>query len=442
MASTPLVNKNIIVVGLGLTGLSCVTFLSAKGANVSAMDTRADLSVTLKVPVFLGELDVKRLCAADMLVVSPGLSLKTPAIKTAIDAGVKVIGDIELFAMFNTKPVLAVTGSNGKSTVATLAYEMCLAAGKKALLGGNIGIPALELLDKDSEIIVLELSSFQLETTYTLRPHVACMLNLSDDHLDRHGDMLSYQRAKLRVYRDARFSVCNRDDASTWPMTINPDVMFGLSSSERGLSWDKQNTEILLDGKAFLNSQDCMLVGEHNMLNIQAATAMTMLAGIPLDAVKQAAKTFAGLEHRCQTVAKIDSVRWINDSKATNVGATIAAIDGLAPSCKGKLILIAGGDGKGADFEPLREHFEQQVSELITLGKDGPALAKLKNNSHQVSSLNEAVKLADKLADKNATVMLSPACASLDMFKNYQQRGELFVVAINGLAQNKKGAQS
>ena len=439
MASTPLANKNIIVVGLGLTGLSCVTFLLAKGANVSAMDTRAELSVTLDIPVFLGELDSKRLSAADMLVVSPGLSLQTPAIQTAIDAGVQVIGDIELFAMFNSKPVLAVTGSNGKSTVATLAYEMCLAAGKKALLGGNIGIPALELLDKESDIIVLELSSFQLDTTHTLRPHVACMLNLSDDHLDRHGDMLSYQRAKLRVFRDARFSVCNRDDASTWPMTINPDVMFGLSSSERGLSWDKQSASILLNGKEFLNSQECILVGEHNMLNIQAATAMTMLAGIPLDAIKGTAKTFAGLPHRCQTVSLANNVRWINDSKATNVGATIAAIDGLASSCKGKLILIAGGDGKGADFSPLTDRFTQQVSELITLGKDGPKLAALKVGSHQVLTLNDAVKLAAKLADKNATVMLSPACASLDMFKNYQQRGDMFVAAVKGLPLTKGG---
>ena len=439
MAANPLANKNIIVVGLGLTGLSCVTFLVAKGANVSAVDTREDLGVSVSVPVFLGELDSARLCAADMLVVSPGLSLKTPAINAAIDAGVQVIGDIELFAMFNNTQVLAVTGSNGKSTVATLAYEMCLAASKKALLGGNIGIPALELLEKDADIIVLELSSFQLETTYTLRPHVACMLNLSDDHLDRHGDMLSYQRAKLRIYRDARFSVCNRDDAATWPMTINPDVMFGLSSSERGLSWNKDSAHILLDGKDFLDSHACMLVGEHNMLNIQAATAMTMLAGIDHSAIKRAATTFAGLAHRCQTVAVSNHVRWINDSKATNVGATIAAIDGLAPTCTGKLILIAGGDGKGADFSPLEERFNTQVSELITLGKDGPKLAELKANSHQVATLDDAVQLAATLAKGDATVLLSPACASLDMFKNYQQRGDLFVKAVNTLVAKQGG---
>lgn len=439
MAANPLANKNIIVVGLGLTGLSCVTFLLAKGANVSAMDTRADLNISVNVPVFLGELDSTRLCSADMLVVSPGLSLQTAAIQEAIEAGVQVVGDIELFAMFNNTPVLAVTGSNGKSTVATLAYEMCIAGGKKALLGGNIGTPALELLEKDADIIVLELSSFQLESTHTLRPLVACMLNLSDDHLDRHGDMLSYQRAKLRIYKDARFSVCNRDDAATWPMTINPDVMFGLSSSERGLSWDKDTAQLLLDGKAYLDSQACMLVGEHNMLNIQAATAMTMLAGIELEAIKSAAMNFAGLAHRCQTVAMSSNVRWINDSKATNVGATIAAIDGLAPTCKGKLILIAGGDGKGADFSPLEERFNHQVSELITLGKDGPELAKLKPSSHQVVNLEDAVQLAASLASKDSTVLLSPACASLDMFKNYQQRGELFEQAVHNLVAKQGG---
>ncbi|MBN26340.1 MAG: UDP-N-acetylmuramoyl-L-alanine--D-glutamate ligase [Alteromonadaceae bacterium] len=440
MAANPLANKNIIVVGLGLTGLSCVTFLLAKGANVSAMDTRADLNVSVNVPVFLGELDSTRLCSADMLVVSPGLSLQTAAIQEAIEAGVQVVGDIELFAMFNNTPVLAVTGSNGKSTVATLAYEMCIAGGKKALLGGNIGTPALELLEKDADIIVLELSSFQLESTHTLRPLVACMLNLSDDHLDRHGDMLSYQRAKLRIYKDARFSVCNRDDAATWPMTINPDVMFGLSSSERGLSWDKDTAQLLLDGKAYLDSQACMLVGEHNMLNIQAATAMTMLAGVDLEAIKSAAMNFAGLAHRCQTVAASHNVRWINDSKATNVGATIAAIDGLAPSCKGKLILIAGGDGKGADFAPLQDRLTQQVSELITIGKDGPKLAALRPASHQVATLDEAVNVAASLVTKDSTVLLSPACASLDMFKNYQQRGELFVQAVNNLV-SKQGGQ-
>jgi UDP-N-acetylmuramoylalanine--D-glutamate ligase len=433
MALTTLKNKNVVVVGLGLTGLSCVRFLLAQGAKVSAMDTRPALVVQLDIPLQLGALDEQGLMASDLVVISPGVSLSEPAIKATLAAGVKVIGDIELFATFNRVPVLAVTGSNGKSTVATLLEVMFQAAGTKALLGGNIGIPALQLLDKEAEFIILELSSFQLETLSSLRPLVACMLNLSDDHLDRHGSLANYLKAKLRIYQGARYIVCNRDDSNTLPAKARVDMMFGLSADPCGFSWDEASQCIMFNNKVFLSSDECLLVGRHNMLNIQAAAAMAILAGLPLQAIKQGATTFGGLAHRCQTVSMYNQVRWINDSKATNVGATLAAISGLGQG-RGKLLLIAGGDGKNADFSPLQALFTESVDVLITLGKDSARLAKLKPGSHQVPGLQQAVKLAAKLATPHDIVLLSPACASLDMFTDYQQRGEHFVAAIEGLA--------
>ncbi|MFT6897012.1 MAG: UDP-N-acetylmuramoylalanine--D-glutamate ligase [Paraglaciecola sp.] len=433
MPFTTLKNKNVVVVGLGLTGLSCVRFLLAQGAKVSAMDTRPELAIQLDIPLQLGTLDEQRLMASELVVISPGVSLSEPAIKATLAGGVKIIGDIELFATFNRVPVLAVTGSNGKSTVASLLEVMFQAAGTKALLGGNIGIPALQLLDKEAEFIILELSSFQLETLSSLRPLVACMLNLSDDHLDRHGSLANYLKAKLRIYQGAKHIVCNRDDSSTWPPEAQADMMFGLSAAPCGFSWDEANQSIVFNNKVFLTSDECLLVGRHNMLNIQAAAAMAILAGLPPEAIKQGARTFGGLAHRCQTVSVSNQVRWINDSKATNVGATVAAISGLGHS-SGKLLLIAGGDGKNADFSPLQPLFTECVDVLITLGKDGARLANLKPGSYQVPDLQQAVQLAAKLAAPQDIVLLSPACASLDMFTNYQQRGEHFVAAIEGLS--------
>nr|WP_268820325.1 UDP-N-acetylmuramoyl-L-alanine--D-glutamate ligase [Paraglaciecola sp. G1-23] len=432
-----LANKNIVVVGLGLTGQSCLRFLSAKGANLVAMDSRESLNIELDVPVILGELDIKLLLNADLVVVSPGVNLNTPVFKQVIEAGVKVIGDIEIFAQFNTKPVIAITGSNGKTTVTHLVAAMCKQAGKKVLMGGNVGVPVLDLLDQDADIFVLELSSFQLDTTYSLQPLVATVLNVSEDHLDRHGDLFSYQQAKLKIFDNAQVSVINRDDALAHPIDeskITEALTFGLSASEQGFSWDPEKQHILLDGQSFLSSQKCLLVGQHNMLNIQAAAALALSAGIDQASIKLAATEFNGLPHRCQTVSVHNNVRWINDSKATNVGATLAAIYGLRASIQGKLILIAGGDGKGADFSPLAEVLQNSVEVLITFGRDGHQIAALKEGTFQVNNLTEAVQLAAQHVAVNDVVLLSPACASLDMFTNYQERGECFAQAVKELA--------
>lgn len=434
MKKLTLANKSIIVVGMGLTGLSCVRFLLTKGAKVIAMDSRSELTIRLEVPLFLGEFDTTKLSQADLIVLSPGVDLNTPAIQKAVELGVGVIGDIELFAQFNTCPVIAITGSNGKSTVTHLVTEMCKAAGKKVVMGGNIGVPALDLLEQSADVIVLELSSFQLETTYSLKPLVATVLNITADHLDRHGDLASYQQIKLRVYKHCEFIVCNRDDKLSYPVNSKATISYGLSQSNTGFSWDNDNATILLDGKIFLDSKSCLLVGAHNMLNIQAAAALVKVFGIDDDSIRQGAQQFGGLPHRCQTVSIFNHVRWVNDSKATNIGATLAAINGLASHIKGKLILIAGGEGKGADFSVMAECLTQSVGLLITLGKDGDKIACLHPNNVTVQTIQEAVLVAAQHSKAGDIVMLSPACASLDMFVSYQQRGDCFAQAVQALA--------
>lgn len=432
--SAELKDKNVVVLGLGLTGQSCARFLLAQQAKVVAMDTRASLSVDLPIDVYLGEFDPEILCSAEMILLSPGIPLSSPAIQLAIKQGVEVIGDIELFARFNQSKVIAITGSNGKSTVTTLVTEMLKQAGRSVAVGGNIGIPALDLLVQNTEFTVLELSSFQLESTHSLTPLVATVLNLSDDHLDRYDDLAGYLAAKQRIYLNTQYTVCNRDEHITWPQKSLANWLFGLSPSQQGFSWNKETKQILLDGELFLRASDCLLVGAHNMMNIQAAAALALCAGIDLGSIVQAAKSFAGLPHRCETVSMSGQVRWINDSKATNVGATVAAIQGLSETLTGRLVLIAGGEGKGADFTPLSKWLAESVDTLLTLGKDGDQIARLKPGAIPVKSLQEAVQKAAQLASPGDTVLLSPACASLDMFSNYQQRGQCFVAAIQELA--------
>jgi len=429
-----LANKNIAVVGMGLTGLSCVRFLLTKGADVIAMDSRSELILRVDIPLMLGEFNVDKLMQMDLIVLSPGVDLYTPAIQKALAFGVQVIGDIELFAQFNTCPVIAITGSNGKSTVTHLVVDMCKVAGKKVLMGGNIGVPALDLLDQPADVIVLELSSFQLETSDSLMPLAATVLNISEDHLDRHGDLTTYQQLKLKIYQNCQFMVCNRDDILSYPNHSKATITYGLSPSSSGFSWDHNNASILLDGKIFLDSKRCLLVGAHNMLNIQAAAALAKIYGIDEDSIRQGAQSFGGLPHRCQTVSMFNDVRWINDSKGTNVGATLAAINGLIGDCKGKLILIAGGEGKGADFSVMAECLTQCVALLITLGKDGDKIAPSHPNNLKVQTLQEAVLVAAKHSQPGDIVLLSPACASLDMFVNYQQRGDCFALAVQELA--------
>lgn len=432
--SFELANKKVVVVGLGLTGQSCVHFLLKQGATVIAIDTREQLQHDLTVEVRLGEYDQQLLLSAELILLSPGVDPADKAIQAAVEAGVELIGDVELFARFNTVPVIAITGSNGKSTVTTLVNEMLLAAGKKSMMGGNIGLPVLDLLGAELDYIVLELSSFQLETISSLNPLVATILNVTEDHIDRHKTLSNYHQAKQRVYIGARHIIVNRDDSLTYRQTEGAQNSFGLSASKQGFSWDDNAQVILCDGLEYLKQSECKLSGSHNMLNIQAAAACVKVIGIEDSYILSAAKQFTGLAHRFETISNLKNVRWINDSKATNVGATSAAILSFSMQKQGKLVLIAGGDGKGADFSPLTSLLNKYVDLLITFGKDGSKIAELVASPIEVANLKEAVVAADNFVESGDVVLLSPACASLDMFSNYQHRGECFIQAVRELA--------
>ena len=430
--------KRVAVIGLGISGLATVRFLLKHGVKPVLMDTRLKVAGLEQIPaekvdgIYLGELDANRLAKMDVLLVSPGLDLSLPAVRFAIAQGVQIIGDVELFAMVNTKPVVAITGSNGKSTVTKLVEHMLNCAGIKALAAGNIGLAVLDALEQiDTEVYVLELSSFQLETTHQLNLVAAAHLNVSEDHLDRHGTMANYAAAKQRIFQHTQLAVWNQDDALTKPQfSVPADIAIGLSSGAYGLINIDNENWLQVANEPLMRVNEMSMVGRHNQFNALAAAAVALAAGASRQALIKALQTFVPLPHRCTLVADSQGVRWVNDSKATNVGATLAAIAGLRADVAGKLILIAGGDGKGADFTELAEVLRQHIDVVITLGRDGPAIAKLVPGAIEVSDLTAAVKQAAKLVNSGDLVLLSPACASLDMFKNYEERGRLFAEAV------------
>jgi len=425
--------KKVAVLGLGLSGLATVRFLLKQGVKPTLMDTRLKVSGLETVPtekvdgVYLGELDANRLAKMDIIIVSPGLDLSHPAIRFAAAQGTQLIGDVELFALVNQKPVLGITGSNGKSTVTTLATYMLQQSGIKALAAGNIGLPVLDALaETDTEVYVLELSSFQLETTFNLQLLAACNLNVTEDHLDRHGSMAAYAAAKQRIFLHTPLAIYNAEDALTTPQVQSQLLPLRLNGTDYGVVEIQGERWLQVAGTPLLPVAEMSLVGKHNQFNALAAAALALAAGASLEAITAALRTYQSLPHRCTLVGNFNGVRYINDSKATNVGATLAAIAGLRSDVAGKLILIAGGDGKGADFTELAAILKNQVDVLITLGKDGPAIAALVPGAIEVADLAAAVKVAAAKASSGDLVLLSPACASLDMFKNYEERGRLF----------------
>lgn len=430
--SLTLMHKQVVVVGLGLTGLSCVKYLLKQAAYVTGLDQRHMDKCDLPegAEYLFGDFDTDILQSADLIVLSPGVPLSHPAIERAREQGVQVVGDIELFASFNQIPVVAITGSNGKSTVTSLISMMIEADDKKVITAGNIGQPILASAEKSADYVVLELSSFQLESTYSLTPEVATVLNVTEDHLDRYDSFEHYRQTKLRIYAGAKHRVAHTEDSATHPED-NQFVGFG----ER----DKQN--IYFDGQWIMDGSEPLLdfslgklVGEHNVLNTQAAVALAKVIGLSKRAMQEGFNQFAGLPHRCQLVAVKKGVAWVNDSKATNIAATIAAIMGLKPGVSGHLHLIAGGDGKGADFKELAPVLKQNVSTLIVLGQDGQRLAAQFPCSTAVHSMTDAVNELSLRAANGDMVLLSPACASIDMFDDYQQRGDCFAQAVMGLS--------
>ncbi|WP_372625478.1 UDP-N-acetylmuramoyl-L-alanine--D-glutamate ligase [Arsukibacterium sp.] len=435
--------KRIAVVGLGLSGLATVRFLLAHGVRPVLMDSRSKPAGLEQIAadkvdgIYLGEFDANRLAQMDMIIISPGLATSHPAIRFAKAQGVEVIGDIELFARFNQKPVIAITGSNGKSTVTTLVAEMLQQSGLNAVAAGNIGLPVLDALrQQDTEVFVLELSSFQLDSTSSLRSRASCVLNVSADHLDRYADMAAYTASKQRVYQHTELAVYNQADPLTYPAAITDaatPLAISLDNTDYGIVEQQGQLWLNVAGEPLLPVSQLGITGSHNQFNALAAAALALSAGASRDAIARTLRQFSGLAHRCQLVLAHNGVRWVNDSKATNIGATLAAIAGLRSDVKGKLILIAGGDAKGADLSELRPVLTRDVNHVITLGQDGPAIAALHSHATEVKDLTAAVKQAAKLAQSGDMVLLSPACASLDMFKSYAQRGELFAKAVREL---------
>ena len=437
-----------IVVGLGKSGMSLVRHLARRGLPFAVADTRANPPEleTLRrdfpqIEVRCGALDVDFLCRASELLVSPGLALATPALQQAAARGVKLSGDIELFAREARAPIVAITGSNAKSTVTTLVGEMAAAAGRKVAVGGNLGTPALDLLADDVELYVIELSSFQLETTDVLNAEVATCLNVSEDHMDRYADLQAYHLAKHRIFRGARQVVVNRDDALSRPLVADqlPCWTFGLGKPDfRGFGLVEENGEkwLAFQFEPLMPARELKIRGAHNQANALAALALGHAVGLPFAPMLDTLKTFAGLPHRCQWVRERREVNYYDDSKATNVGAALAAIEGLGADIDGQLVLIAGGDGKGADFSSLRGPVAQHCRAVVLLGRDAGLIADALGDAVpqvRVASLDEAVQRCAELAEPGDAVLLSPACASLDMFKNFEERGRLFAAAVEAL---------
>lgn len=441
-------DKQRIIVGLGKTGLSVARYLVGRGLPFAVADTRANPPGLDQLKRFapmadlhLGELDASLLCQAAELVVSPGIALATPALAQARAAGVSLIGDVELFAREARAPVVGITGSNAKSTVTTLVGDMAMAAGKRVAVGGNLGTPALDLLDGNADLYVLELSSFQLETTDKLNAEVATVLNISEDHMDRYPNLLAYHQAKHRIFRGARQVVVNRDDDLSRPLVADqlPCWTFGLSKPDFngfGLIERDGQSWLAFQFDALMPVAELKIKGAHNQANALAALALGHAVGLPLPAMLQALREFAGLPHRCQWVGQSCGVDYYNDSKATNVGAALAAINGFAAQLSGKQVLIAGGDGKGADFAPLNRAVQQHCRAVVLLGRDAPLLEKALAGTVplvHVTSLDEAVTAAAQIAQPGDMVLLSPACASLDMFRNFEERGDVFASAVGRL---------
>lgn len=437
-----------VVVGLGKTGLSCVRFLKGRGYPVAVNDTRdnppglAELRAEFPdVQVSLGKLDESLLLSAREIVASPGVSVKEPELLSArLNAGIPVIGDIEVFVREVSAPIVAITGSNAKSTVTTLVGEMARKAGIDTGVGGNLGLPVLDMLREQGEqaLYVLELSSFQLETTHSLKAAVAVVLNMSEDHMDRYASMQEYHAAKHRIFRNCQRFVVNRDDALTRPLIADstPNVSFGLNAPdlnqygilvEGGEKWLARGRDRLLPVSAM------KIRGDHNVANALAALALGEAVNLPMDVMLATLREFRGLPHRCELVAEKDGVAWYNDSKGTNVGSTLAAINGLGNAVRGKLILVAGGVGKGQDFTPLSAPLVKYARALVLIGEDGPKIGAAVADSVQkvsASTLRDAVEKARALAADGDAVVLSPACASFDMFRNYEDRGQQFVATV------------
>jgi len=438
-----------LIVGLGMTGLSCARYLQERSVPVVIIDSRPNppgLSELQEdmfgVSVVTGGFDSQVFASAERLLVSPGVSIDEPLIQAARQRGVEVLGDIELFAREATAPIAAITGSNGKSTVTALLGEMARHAGKESAVGGNIGLPALDLLSSKNELYILELSSFQLETTYSLKPKVAVVLNVSADHLDRYDGIKGYAATKSAIYKGAETRVFNQDDPKVMAMCGQPqvgDLFFTLQepadANVFGVRLQDGDLWLCQGQQALLPVSELQLPGQHNLANALAALAMGTALELPMPGMLETLCSFHGLPHRTQFVAEHAGVRWYNDSKATNVGACIAALEGMSDRAD-RIVLIAGGESKDADFSELAEVAKHTVRAVVLMGQDAALIEDALDNvvpvTH-VADMDAAVKCADQLAKPGDCVLLSPACASFDMFRGFEHRGNCFIEAVQRL---------
>ena len=442
-----------VVAGLGISGVSAVNFLHEKGYRVAVTDSRAlppgHDQIPTEVQTSFGQLDQELLLQAEEIVISPGLDPKLPEIQAAIAQGIPVVSEIQILRRATEKPIMAITGSNAKSTVTTLIGLMAKNAGVKVAVGGNLGRPALDLTKDDPDLYILELSSFQLETTSNLNAEVAVVLNISEDHLDRHGDMFAYHTAKHRIFQGVKKVVFNRDDSLTRPLVpdVTPMQSFGLNAPDLNqygiLREDNGNIWLARGRERLLNSAEMYIQGTHNVANALACLALGEAINLPMDGMLETLKTFKGLEHRCEFVRELNNVRYYNDSKGTNIGATLAAIDGLGAAIEakgGKVAIILGGQGKGQDFTALRDSLQKYAKVAVLIGEDRPVIEKAIEGTTTLlyaESLQEAVNLSQQHTHAYDVVLLSPACASFDMFTGYPQRGQHFVEYVNALNQEE-----
>ncbi|SFP50440.1 UDP-N-acetylmuramoyl-L-alanine--D-glutamate ligase [Enterovibrio norvegicus] len=437
--------KQIVVIGLGVTGLSVVNHLLRKGGNVDikVIDTRVTPPGAEQLPsnvaLHAGGWNMDWLLSADQIVASPGVALATPELQDAAAKGIEIVGDIELFARDVSAPVIGITGSNGKSTVTSLVGEMAKAAGVNVGVGGNIGFAALDMLANDHALYVLELSSFQLETTSSLDLASAVFLNLSEDHMDRYTGMDDYRDAKLRIYDQARLAVWNQDDVQTKPLSHEKAISFGFSDGEYTLTLRDGQEWLTAKGEQIMPVSDIALVGRHNVANCLSAMALADSVGIDRQAQCQAVREYRGLAHRCQQVLEQDGVLWVNDSKATNPASTLAALDGL--QLAGRLHLLVGGDGKGADFSSLKPVLNTLNVTLYCYGRDGHAFAVLVDAPVVTETMQAAMDIAARDATSGDMVLLSPACASFDQFTNFMVRGDTFAAYAKEIATQRAGSQ-
>ena len=422
--------QRVVVVGLGVTGLSVVRYLQQlpHDLSIKVIDTRAEPpgveSLDASVDVHTGSWQLDWLLEADLIVTNPGIALATPEIQQALARNIPVVGDIELFAWAANAPVVAITGSNGKSTVTDLTGVLAKSVGLTVGVGGNIGIPALDLLADDVDLYVLELSSFQLETTSSLKLAAAAYLNLSEDHMDRYQGMEDYAEAKQRIFLHADKAIVNRAEPDTYPKNDIPAVSFGFDEQDFGVVWLEAQEYLSKQGQPIVAVEDLSLVGRHNLSNSLVALALLDAVNIDLSRVIPALKTYTGLTHRCQLVADNHGIKWINDSKATNVASTLAALSGL--QLTGCLHLLVGGVGKGANFSELAPVLQDLNVKLHCFGQDGDSLVSLHSSAQRWESMDQALESIHLELKSGDLVMLSPACASFDQFKNFMARGDEF----------------